>query len=402
MATRPNVNVFAVAKGDKDKALPTVGAVPLPSVFTTPIRNDVVRFVHTNVAKNARQAYAVTRRQGHRTTAESWGTGRAVARIPRASGGGTNRSGQGAYGNQCRGGHMFSATKTFRRWHRHVNKNQRRLAVISALAASAVPSLVISRGHRIESIPEIPFVVDDSVATINKTKAAVAFLRAVGAIADVEKVDASRRVRPTKGKWRNRRYLSRKGPLLILASKSGANAFANVRGVDVANVDYLNLLQLAPGGHLGRFCIWSKGAFERLQSIYGSTTVASTVKAGYQLPLPLIRNEDITRVINSAEIQKVLRRKARPFRTTRGQVNPLRNRAALKALSPFATVQLFNRAVSDRARAKASATRRKNRKAEVKARRAGLEASIQANKKTPKKAAAKPAAKAATKATAKK
>jgi large subunit ribosomal protein L4e len=31
---------------------------------------------------------------GHQTSAESWGTGRAVARIPRVGGAGTHRSGQ--------------------------------------------------------------------------------------------------------------------------------------------------------------------------------------------------------------------------------------------------------------------------------------------------------------------
>lgn len=39
---------------------------------------------------------------GHQTSAESWGTGRAVARIPRVRGGGTHRSGQGAFGNVSR------------------------------------------------------------------------------------------------------------------------------------------------------------------------------------------------------------------------------------------------------------------------------------------------------------
>lgn len=49
--------------------------------------------------------------KGHQTSAESWGTGRAVARIPRVRGGGTHRSGQGAYGNMCKGGRMFAPTK---------------------------------------------------------------------------------------------------------------------------------------------------------------------------------------------------------------------------------------------------------------------------------------------------
>ena len=84
--------------------------------------------------------------QGHQTSAESWGTGRAVARIPRVRGGGTHRSGQGAFGNMCRGGRMFAPTKTWRRWHRKINVNQKRYAMCSAIAASGSPALVMSKG----------------------------------------------------------------------------------------------------------------------------------------------------------------------------------------------------------------------------------------------------------------
>lgn len=73
--------------------------VTMPAVFKAPIRQDIVQFVHTNMAKNKRQPYAVSSKAGHQTSAESWGTGRAVARIPRVRGGGTHRSGQGAFGN---------------------------------------------------------------------------------------------------------------------------------------------------------------------------------------------------------------------------------------------------------------------------------------------------------------
>lgn len=85
---------------------------------------------------------------GHQTSAESWGTGRAVARIPRVRGGGTHRSGQGAFGNMCRGGRMFAPTKPWRRWHRRININQKRYALVSAIAASGVPALVMSKGER--------------------------------------------------------------------------------------------------------------------------------------------------------------------------------------------------------------------------------------------------------------
>lgn len=56
----------------------------------------------------------------------------------RVRGGGTHRSGQGAFGNMCRGGRMFAPTKPWRRWHRKINVNQRRYALVSAIAASGV------------------------------------------------------------------------------------------------------------------------------------------------------------------------------------------------------------------------------------------------------------------------
>merc|ERR1740121_2425294 len=103
---------------------------------------------------------------GYDTAAASWGTGRAVARIPRVPGGGTHRSGQGAFGNMCRGGGMFNPTKTWRRWHRKTNVTQKRHALATAIAASAVPALVMARGHRIEEVPEMPLVVSDEANKI--------------------------------------------------------------------------------------------------------------------------------------------------------------------------------------------------------------------------------------------
>ena len=54
---------------------------------------------------------------------------------------------------------MFSPIRTWRRWHRMINVNQRRYALVSALAASAVPGLVMARAHKIEQVAEIPLVV---------------------------------------------------------------------------------------------------------------------------------------------------------------------------------------------------------------------------------------------------
>ena len=66
----------------------------------------------------------------------------------------------------------------------------------------------------------------------------------MGAFDDVEKAKASRNIRRGKGKMRNRRYVARKGPLVVLGpNDESGKAFRNLPGVEVAHVDRLNLLQ---------------------------------------------------------------------------------------------------------------------------------------------------------------
>jgi len=285
------------------------GQITLPAVFKAPIRPDVVSFVHSNMAKNSRQPYAVHKHAGHQTSAESWGTGRAVARIPRVRGGGTHRSGQGAFGNMCRGGRMFAPTKTWRKWHHRINQKQRRYAMCSAIAASAIPALVMARGHKIENLPEVPVVCTNGIESLTKTKQAVSLLKSLNAYEDVEKCQDSKKIRAGKGKMRNRRYVMRRGPLVIYNEDHGIKqAFRNLPGVELISVDRLNLLKLSPGSHLGRFCIWSQGAFQKLDAIYGTLRKPSSEKTYFKLPRSKMMNADLPRLINSDEIQQVLKR----------------------------------------------------------------------------------------------
>ena len=46
-------------------------------------------------------------------------------------------------------------------------------------------------------------------------------------------------------------------------------AFRNISGVELCDVTALNLLQLAPGGHLGRFVLFTENAFSKLDGLYG-------------------------------------------------------------------------------------------------------------------------------------
>jgi large subunit ribosomal protein L4e len=316
-----------------------VGTVKWAGVFDVPVRPDVVHHVHRDIAKNHRQPYAVSKEAGHQTSAESWGTGRAVARIPRVAGGGTHRAGQGAFGNMCRGGRMFAPTKVYRRWHRKVNLNQRRYALVSALAASSSASLVLARGHRIEEIPEIPLVVStNTISSVNKTTQVVKLLKALKAYADVEKVKDTKKVRAGKGKARNRRYVQRKGPLVIYEQKGALlRSFRNLPGVDILNVNRLNILLLAPGGHLGRFVIWTQDAYEKLDALYGTYKNKSQLKIHYALPRPLIANSDLHRLITSSEIlSKINPPKHATIRRPRKK-NPLKNLGVMVKLNPYIT-----------------------------------------------------------------
>lgn len=226
------------------------------------------------------------------------------------------------------------------------NRRTRRFATTSAIAASSVPALLFARGHYVQSVPEVPLVVSSDAfkgAAISKTSKAIALLKAVGAGEDSEKVTNTRKLRAGKGKLRGRRYTQRRGPLVIYDpetdGKELVKAFRNIPGVETSSVYALNLLQLAPGGHLGRFVIWTSAAFGALDKIYGTTTEASSLKKDYLLPANIVSQPDIAKLINSSEVQSVLRPVKGGAVTKRPQVqkkNPLRNRQVLLRLNPYA------------------------------------------------------------------
>lgn len=151
----------------------------------------------------------------------------------------------------------------------------------SAIAASQVNSIVEAHGHRTAEVPALPLVVD--MTDVKKTKEAVGILKAVRAYADVEASEMSRHKRPGKGGYRNRRYVQKKGPLVVYAEGDNIDrGFRALPGVTMANVDRLNLLDLAPGGQPGRFVIWTKNAFNKLDEVYEK-------KNGFRIPTPIIK-----------------------------------------------------------------------------------------------------------------
>jgi len=235
---------------------------------------------------------------------------------------------------------MFAPTKVYRRWHRKVNVAQKRYAMVSAIAATGVPALVMAKGHRVEKIPEVPLVVSDKIQSYTKTKEAHIFLKKIGAWPDIEQVYNSKRFRAGKGKMRNRRRIQKRGPLVVYDQDQGlTKAFRNIPGVETICIDHLNLLKLAPGGHVGRFCIWTEAAFKKLDAIYGTWRKPSETKKNWNLPMPKMAVTDLSKLLKSEEIRKVLRAPNRKVKKAVVKTNPLKNVRAMLQLNPYAAVQ---------------------------------------------------------------
>merc|ERR1719431_1457618 len=134
---------------------------------------------------------------------------------------------------------------------------------------------------------------------------------------------------------RNRRRVMKLGPCVVYNSDNGIRkAFRNIPGVTMLNVEKLNLLNLAPGGHVGRFCIWTESAISKLDGLYGTWTESATAKVGYNLPQAKMTNTDLSKLFHSQEIQAAIRPKKSGANTT-----SLKNINEMAKLNPFEVVK---------------------------------------------------------------
>jgi large subunit ribosomal protein L4e len=243
-------------KGDKTTE------IDLPPCFATDYRPDIIARAVTVMRANRRQPYGAAPDAGH-YVAESFGPGRGMSRVPRLA------SGRAAFMPGTVHGRRAHPPKSEKVWARHINKKEMRLARMSALAATADPAVVSGRGHIFEG--EVPFIVEDAFAQLSKTKEVLETLERLGLAADIARAKMGKNVRAGKGKRRGRKY--KKPVSLLIVSDSADNlkrAAENLAGVEVVDVDALNVEHLAPGGHPGRLTLYTEGAIARLGERYGS------------------------------------------------------------------------------------------------------------------------------------
>lgn len=243
-----------------------VGKLDLPSVFGTLSRPDVVKRAVLAIQSARFQPQGRDPMAGKKTTAESRGTGSGISRIPRTK----TPGGRAAFAPGTVGGRAGHPPTSEKRIVKRIPRKEKRLALRSAIAATASKELVSSRGHSIEGILEIPLMVVDDIEKLSKTREVEEALIRLGVLSDIYRVRESRRIRAGRGKRRGRKMKHAVGPLLVVAENKGImEAARNIPGVDVALVKDINAEMLAPGGHLGRLTLWTNSAIGKLSELYG-------------------------------------------------------------------------------------------------------------------------------------
>jgi large subunit ribosomal protein L4e len=244
----------------------STGKITLPTVFSTSLRPDVIKRAVLAIQSNRRQPQGRDPMAGKKTTAESRGTGSATARVPRMKSG----AGRAAFAPSTVKGRQPHPPRIEKKIVRAIPKKEAKLALISAIAATGQKETITSRGHKIGDVAEFPLVVEDAFEGLTKASEVETAFTNLGIAEDLTRVRDSRRVRAGKGKHRGRKMKQAVGPLIVVVDgKSLVNAASNLPGVDVTTVANLNTEMLAPGTHAGRLTVWTNGAIEKLNTLYG-------------------------------------------------------------------------------------------------------------------------------------
>ncbi len=227
------------------------GEVDLPGVFETQYRPDLVQRAVLAAQANRKQDYGADDHAGMRTPAESFGSGRGMAHVPR-------EGGQARRVPQTVGGRTAHPPKPEKDRSFDLNDKERKQAVRSAVAATADADLVSERGHVFDEDVELPVVVDDAFEELTKTREAAEALAALGVHADVERADDAT-IRAGRGSTRGRAH-RRPTSVLVVTSEEPSRAARNLAGADVATAREVDAEDLAPGGQPGRLTVWTESA----------------------------------------------------------------------------------------------------------------------------------------------
>ena len=249
------------------------GDVKLPKVFSKEYRPDLIKKAVLSIQSGKRQPYGPNLLAGKRTSARYIGTqgrhgmkNKELARVPRVVGSSGQQERRARFAPQTTSGRKAHPPKVEKVWEKKINKKEMKVALLSAISATANLELVKAK-HRIEK--EVPIVVDDRIEKIGKTSELKKILLVLGFKKEADRAK-KKKIRAGKGKMRGRKYKRKKSFLFVVSKNNGiVKACKNIPGVDICNAKNLNVELLAPGCMAGRLVIFSEDAVKKLGEIYG-------------------------------------------------------------------------------------------------------------------------------------
>ncbi|MGC8542993.1 MAG: 50S ribosomal protein L4 [Vulcanisaeta sp.] len=241
-----------------------ISEVSLPQQFLEPIRPDLILRAYLSALTARLQPKGTDPMAGKRTTAISFGIGLGLARVPRVKG---SLWPTARFAPNVVKGRRAHPPKVEKILHERINKKERRKAIRSAIAATAIKDLVVARGHIVDKVPQIPLIVNDEFERIGVMADLKKAFITLGLWDDIERVAERVRIRSGKGKMRGRRYKEGRSVLVVVSSSEAPvlKVARNLPGVDAVPVRNLSVLYLAPGGVPGRLTLWTLSAIEELR-----------------------------------------------------------------------------------------------------------------------------------------
>lgn len=244
------------------------GEIDLPQVFQTPFRDDLIHraFVHLDSHHYQKQGRHPTAGMDVVATSNDPPTGHGQARIARIRGGGPRR-GQAAGVAMARGGRQAHPPIVQKVIYKKLNKQENKLALCSAIAATASKEIIASRGHVVDKIESFPIIVSDDIEKISKAKEISKIFDALNLSKDIERLE-KRKARSGRAVIRGRKTKIGKSILLVVKDpKSLAKACGAFLGVDVRAASDLSVLDLAPGSQPIRLTVYTKAAINEIANI---------------------------------------------------------------------------------------------------------------------------------------
>jgi large subunit ribosomal protein L4e len=242
-------------------------SIELPKNFSSEIRKDIVLKVFE--AQKRQQAYGTKPGAGASYSASGisikarhrWkGTyGKGISRIPRKimSRHGSSFNWVGATTANTRGGRAAHPPRTEKNQFKKINKKELIVAMNSCFSAS-VNNKMLSEHYKKE-ILNIPLVISDEILKMKTKEFLDFFKKALGEAYENALKKKTRRC--GRGKTRGRKYRLSSGILFVI----GKNEEMKRKGVDIVNVDDLEVADLTLNGVPARLVVYTENAIKEIQ-----------------------------------------------------------------------------------------------------------------------------------------